>query len=86
MELTGKESKIENYTPSFYVQPLVDEFWNVRSYVGDIDKPIQKKHFEYSLLNRTECLMIIKMDKAFRNELSKFRKDNDRYLAGKHKK
>jgi hypothetical protein len=86
MELTGKESKIDDYETSFYAKPLVTEFWKIRSYVGDIDKPIQKQHFEYSLLNRTECLMIIEMDKVFRNELAKFRKDNDKYIAGKHKK
>lgn len=86
MELTGKESNIEDYTPSFHARHLVAVFWKIRSYIGDIDKPIQKRHFEYSLLNRTECLMIVEMDKVFRNELAKFRKDNDRYIAGKHKK
>ena len=85
MERGGSAHKIEDYSVSPEIKYIVDEFWELKGYVGSADTPIQHHHFSHSLLDRNERGIILKMDKAFRAALSDTRQRNDKILASKRK-
>jgi hypothetical protein len=82
---TKRAHKIDDYHPSPEHNYLVEEFWTLKGYVGDLDKPIRHEDMSHTLLDRNERYIMLATDRAFRSALSETRRKNDKYLAGKYK-
>jgi hypothetical protein len=82
---TNRSDRIDNYKPDPEFLYLVEEFWHLKMYAGDLETPLQRHHMSDTLLDRNERAIMLAMDRAFRPALSAERAKNDKHLASKRK-
>lgn len=92
LERSGRADRIDDYRPSWVAKDLVDHYWQAKSLLTDIDAPLTPSILrEYSqemggLLKREERAIILRMDAALRQALSRKRSEIDKHMAEKAKK
>lgn len=91
LERSGRSDRIDDYTPSWRSNYLIEVFWKLKSLLDEVSNPLHPGlvndycRDQGILLSREERSIIYQMDGEFRAALSKKQSDINRAMAEKAK-